>query len=174
MAEVAMYRATRKGQVDGRRVAAGQVFPFEGTPGMWMEPVNGPAETARKKADDERAKVRDTPQRVDVRVTAPPLPNTIPPSGTPELIKSHPDLPNPAGSSGEEKGDTEPYAAVRRQIAEQEQARAELSPKAATGRRGARKGAKRRKASAKAVEAAQQPVRPQSDPLSQADDAGTE
>jgi hypothetical protein len=171
MAEVAKYRALRKGQAGDRRVAAGQVFEFEGPPGVWMEPVNGPGKTAREKADKERAK-RVEDERDGI---APVDPNLNPRSGAPELIKSHPHLPNPEGSSGEEKGDTEPWAAIKRQENERAAARSEASREVASGRGGRKakgKGGRRRAVSRKASKADEQPPRPQSDPFAPADDAG--
>jgi hypothetical protein len=172
MAEVAKYRALRKGQVGDRRVAGGQVFEFEGPPGVWMEPVNGPAKTAREKADKERAK-RAEEERDGI---APIDPNLNPRSGAPELIKSHPHLANPQGSSGEDEGDSEPWAAIKRQEQKMVAAQSEET-KAARGKRAVKRGkgrGKGRGASKAAAAADMRPPRPQSDPLATADDAGVD
>lgn len=166
MAEVAQYRALRRGQITaGVVVERGQVFAFEGVPGLWMEPVNGTAEKAKAARDkDLDAELNDE----DASRRAPVLPAAEGPS----RIKTHPDLPNPEGSSGEDEGDDVPFAALKRREREASAAQSDATRSARSGR-GAKPGRGKKAKRRAAKPADTRPPRPQSDPAATADDAGT-
>jgi hypothetical protein len=163
-----IYKAIAKGYIEevagqGRIVPKGEIFEFKGKPGLWMEPGDDEAKKAKEEAAKPVEGVEDDANRQRLFGY----------SGPPR-IKSHPTLPNPEGSSGEEEGDDVPYAAIKRQ--EREIAAQNAAAFSSGGDDEAPKKRGRPKAWGKRgkVKAVPRKVRPQSDAVAPADDAGTE
>lgn len=164
---MAEYRALRKHWINERIVDEGEVVEYAGEPGRWLEPLDGESKKAKTESDKKRkdraiANAKGEPyiDEDNVVVDFDPRPRG------PQLIKSHPIMPNLEGSSGEHTGES-PIASPEAKARLAKQFAGVAERRAAAGR--SKPGKVEEKAKEKGTDADKQPRRKQSDPIASPD-----
>jgi MoxR-like ATPase len=141
---MAQYRALRRHWMGTYTAEEGQVVSYDGVPGRWLEPLDADAKKAVADAEKQRAERRkliDKGELPDEVVNTGALADPAP---GPTLIKSHPILPNLAGSSGEHTGESAIASAEAKAKLPEPAAGAATRGKAPRRKRGKAKAADRR------------------------------